>query len=195
MELPAKREIRKDAIERRRNIDPEKRREMDIDIYSELVSLTEYRDADYVLSYVNYNDETDTHRLIRRALNDSKSVYIPKVLDPNDGEMEFFGIDSLVEAEKGYHGIPEPEMNMHNSFAEVYDKLEWDQKHKILVIVPGVAFDRHLDRIGYGKGFYDRYLTSHSDVRSVGICYDCQLYDMIPHEDNDIKVNLLISNE
>lgn len=195
MELIGKREIRRDAIERRRNIDPEKRREMDIDIYSELVSLTEYKAADYVLCYVNYNDETDTHRLIRRALNDSKSVYIPKVLDPNDGEMEFFEIESLVEAEKGYHGIPEPEMNIHNSFAEVYDKLEWDQKHKILVIVPGVAFDRHLDRIGYGKGFYDRYLTSHSDVRSVGICYDCQLYDMIPHEDNDIKVNLLISNE
>jgi 5-formyltetrahydrofolate cyclo-ligase len=65
----------------------------------------------------------------------------------------------------------------------------------VLVIVPGVAFDKNLNRLGYGRGFYDRYLTAHSDLFSVGICYDCQMYDELPHDEGDVRLKLLISNE
>ena len=195
IDMMYKKDIRREAIEKRRDIDPEMRRKMDIDICSGVLSLDAYKKADYVLCYVNYNDETDTHRLIRHAINDSKSVFIPKVIDPKEGEMRFFGIDSLVETNYGYHGIPEPEADNDNSFEKIYDTLEWNQRQEVLVIVPGVAFDKNLNRLGYGRGFYDRYLTAHSDLFSVGICYDCQMYDELPHDEGDVRLKLLISNE
>lgn len=195
MGMMNKREIRKDALEHRRYIDPERRRNMDIDICSGLMSTSAYKKAEYVLCYVNYNDETDTHRIIRHAINDSKCVFIPKVTDPREGLMEFYRIESLVEAFGGYHGIPEPEEDARNSFEKIYQTLEWNQRQNVLAIVPGVAFDKNLDRLGYGKGFYDRYLKAHSDIYSVGICYDCQLYDSLPQEEGDVKMKLLISNE
>ncbi len=195
--MASQREIRKEALEHRRNIDPEKRRSMDLDIYNECISMPAYKNAEYVLCYVNYNDEVDTHRLIRRAIQENKKVYVPKVLDPSAGEMDFYSIDSLAETEKGYHGIPEPEMNVRNSFEPVYSAIDWSLRKKILIIVPGVAFDRKLNRIGYGRGFYDRYLSAHSEAVSVGLCYDCQLYadGIIQCSDKDVKVRQLITNE
>ena len=189
-------EMRRSAIERRRNIDPEKRREMDLDIYRECISQQAYTWAEYLLCYVNYNDETDTHRLIRKAIQDGKNVYVPKVIDPADGEMEFYHIGSLVETEKGYHGIPEPVMTSKNSFETVYSKMNWSERGRVLIIVPGVAFDYKLGRLGYGRGFYDRYLSAHPDAVSIGICYDCQLMKdvEIPVNEHDVRIRFLITN-
>ena len=148
-----------------------------------------YKDAEVILTYVDYQSEVITSPLIERALLEGKKVYCPKV---SGDDMDFYRISSLNYLKEGYKGIREPEAE------ELFIAIPQNPPDKKpLVIMPGVAFDMDCHRIGYGKGFYDRFLTRMSengmDFYKIGLAYECQLVDKVPYETHDISLNVIVT--
>ena len=136
--------------------------------------------SDTILCYADYGSEISTGELIGEALAAGKKVFLPRV---EGDSMTFYRIGGLSELVRGYKGIPEPVGN-----GECYRGGE-RAAERTLLLMPGVAFDRNRNRIGYGKGFYDRFLAEHPELqqRSVGIGYLCQLVEELPAEETDIR--------
>ena len=147
--------------------------------------LPAYREASVLYAYLSYNEEIVTDALIRRAWADGKRVAVPKVLD--DGVMEFYYMDSFDEISLGYCDIPEP----------AGDPSRLADEKDVLMLMPGLAFGRDRNRIGYGGGFYDRYLerkqAEGTRFRTLALAYDFQIFDTIPAEAHDSKVDLILS--
>ena len=141
----------------------------------------EYQDNDNILIYVSYNQEVETSGIINKSLERGKKVYVPKVIinkeDKSDKYMEFVRINSYDDLQDGYMGIKEP----------VSDDYEIPQDG--LLVMPGIAFDVTLNRIGYGGGFYDRYLADKEALRlrSIAVGFRCQQAKEVPVEETDIK--------
>jgi 5-formyltetrahydrofolate cyclo-ligase len=97
--------------------------------------------------------------------------------------MEFYRINSLEELQAGYRGILEPSGETEKFLFRP------GNADKTLMLMPGVAFDSYRNRIGYGKGFYDRYLADKEELQlhTIGIGFSCQLVDEIPAQEGDIK--------
>lgn len=141
----------------------------------------EYRAAEVIYTYYEYNTEVITHTLMEQALRDGKRVCLPLVVGQ---DMKFIEIKSISDVHKGYMGIPEPDDGQECDFGEV------------LMVMPGIAFDRSRNRIGYGGGFYDRYLATHKGTRftKVALSYDFQVLDIIlPVEEFDESVDVIFT--
>ena len=148
----------------------------------------EYQDNDNILIYVSYNQEVETSGIINKSLERGKKVYVPKVIinkeDMSDKYMEFVRINSYDDLQDGYMGIKEP----------VSDDYEIPQDG--LLVMTGLAFDVTLNRIGYGGGFYDRYLVKNGDrYYKTAICFDYQVLDDIPAEEFDIRPDMIITDK
>lgn len=139
-----------------------------------------YRHAQAIYGYLSYNQEVRTEPILRRALADGKRVAVPKVFGE---EMKFLWIEDLDLVAPGYFDIPEP----------IADGPEADDE-MALILMPGLAFDPQGHRLGYGGGFYDRYLAEHHDHKLVALCYDFQMFDHLETEAHDIPVDLVISD-
>ncbi|MDO5448845.1 MAG: 5-formyltetrahydrofolate cyclo-ligase [Clostridia bacterium] len=144
-----------------------------------------YRDAQVIYPYLAYNTEIDTRYIIERAWQDGKIVAVPRVLD--DTNMEFFVITSFDDVELGYHDIPEPTTSETVSAKDV------------LMIMPGLAFDEAHNRVGYGGGFYDRYLEKKESegirFKKVSLAYDFQVVDNLEVEAYDIPVDNIVTSK
>lgn len=136
-----------------------------------------YRRASTLYAYLSYNQEVRTEAIIRRALAEGKHVAVPKVCGD---EMRFLLLNETTPIALGYKGIPEPT-----------DGTEADDKDA-LVLMPGLAFDRAGHRMGYGGGFYDRFLAKEPHP-TVALCYDFQLLPHLPTEVHDIPVDAVLS--
>lgn len=183
-----KREIRKKALQMRRELKEDYRMQADDKIYQRLTGLECYRKAKLILSYVPYESEVNTRRILEKALADGKTVAVPKVLDKN-GIMEFYEIQSLGELAAGYRGIEEP---------DIAEKEPIDIEKRcdnLLMLMPGAAFDRQCNRIGYGGGFYDRYLNRYHNkhMKTIAVCYEIQLINGIPAEPLDVKPDMVLT--
>ena len=176
-----KQDYRKAALARRDaipEIDRERYSKMIID---KLLESKELNDADNVLVYCSYLSEVDTHTLIERLLYKGKRVYCPKVTDPKNGIMEFYEVRGMKDLTEGYHGIPEPVTTDRYVTGEA---LHTDT----LMILPGVAFDRDCNRIGYRGGFYDRYIPRIPGAYLIALAFEEQISeDVFPMESHDIK--------
>lgn len=142
------------------------------------LSCEAYRNANTVYGYLPYNQEVRTTPMLEQALKDGKQVAVPKVYGD---EMRFIVLEDLSQVEKGYAGIPEP----------IADGPEAEDT-KALVLMPGLAFDAQGHRIGYGGGFYDKFLAAEPDHPTVALCYDFQLLDKLETEEYDIPVDLVL---
>lgn len=184
-----KQEIRKKVIQMRKELSKDYRIWADDKIYKRLTSLESYQQAKLLFSYVSYKSEADTKKILQKALNEGKTVAVPKVMDGN-GIMEFYEIQSLQELKKGYQGIEEPDIE--NKKPVIPEKMQ----EAALMIMPGAAFDSKCNRIGYGGGFYDRYLNKHSKIiKTIAICYEKQLVNNIPAEELDVKPDMIITEQ
>ena len=143
-----------------------------------LFDTPQYRQAKTVYGYLPYNQEVRTTPILERALQDGKRVAVPKIYGD---EMKFIYLDDLSQVEKNSFGIPEP----------ILDGPVGDDP-TALVLMPGLAFTKAGDRMGYGGGFYDKFLTCEPDHPTVALCYDFQIVDQIPTEDYDIPVDLVL---
>lgn len=145
----------------------------------ELFAATEqYRQAKTIYGYLPYNQEVRTTAMLERALLDGKRVAVPKVYGD---EMRFIYMTDLTQVEKGCAGIPEPIAD-----APVADD------PTALVLMPGLAFDRAGHRIGYGGGFYDKFLAAEPNHPTVALCYSFQMMDALETEVFDIPVDCVL---
>jgi 5-formyltetrahydrofolate cyclo-ligase len=138
-------------------------------------------DAKVVVAYYSLPDEVDTHHMINLLVTEGKTVYLPKVISDEDMVLcRYTGAESLRE---GAFGIMEP-AGAELSVVEAVD----------VVLVPGMAFDAEGNRLGRGKGYYDRFLKSLSNPRPrlIGVCFDFQKVDMVPTEPTDVKVDVIV---
>lgn len=136
-----------------------------------------FQDAKNILIYNNTEDEVETSQFIDKW-NSEKTFYLPVVIG---NDIVFREYSTASQFEKSTYGILEP----------IGENLT-DYKKIDLIIIPGIAFDRNKNRLGRGKGYYDRFLKN-INAPKMGICFDFQLIDNVPTEPNDIKMDYIVS--
>ena len=144
----------------------------------ELFAASEQYKEETIYGYLPYNQEVRTVPMLERALRDGKKVAVPKCYGD---EMRFIYMDDLSKVEAGYANIPEP----------IADEPVADDK-TALVLMPGMAFTKNGDRMGYGGGFYDKFLAAEPDHPTVALCYAFQMVESLPTEEYDIPVDCVL---
>ena len=137
-----------------------------------------YKSAKTIYGYLPYNQEVRTVPLLEQAWKDGKQVAVPKIYGD---EMRFIYITDMAQVAPGYSNIPEP-----------IDDGPVANDPTALVLMPGLAFDKEGHRIGYGGGYYDRFLALEPEHPTIALCYDFQLVPEIPTADFDIPVDQVI---
>ena len=157
------------------------------EICKKIVGLKEFKEAKKVLVFYPYLGEVNILPVVENALKDGKEMYFPKVTGETD--MEFVKVNDLNEFEEGYKGIKEP-------VGTVFFQIEKSDE-KSVMILPGSVFDIYGNRCGYGKGYYDRYLSDcFEDMVKIGVCFSLQMLDKIPDvKPTDIPMDYVISEE
>ncbi|MCR5653741.1 MAG: 5-formyltetrahydrofolate cyclo-ligase [Ruminococcus sp.] len=182
MSLKNKSEIRSHYKTVRQNIPLDTKSEMDGRIAELFFGLSEYRECSALLAFVSKSTEVDTERIIRQAFSDGKTVAVPRC-DVKTNTMRFFEIRSFLDLETGCYGISEPKKN--------YPELRsFDDS---VCIVPGLVYDKERFRVGFGGGYYDRFLSEYSGV-SVGVCYSSCIERILPKDEFDRPVDILITD-
>ena len=179
-----KRLLREICKNKRRSMEPSERAVCDKAVQTAAAALIEGLAPEYVLCYVSSLDtEVQTTALIEKLLSCAIKTAVPKSLTENYG-LDFYLIDSLSSLKRGHYNILEPDTSLCRR-VQVYEGV---------CIVPGLAFDRGGRRLGFGKGYYDRFLEKGSFI-TAGLCYECCVFDEIPHEDHDAVMDYLITEK
>ena len=173
-----KQQLRKAIREKKRAMTPE-----EIERRSEILArlfleTPVYRQARTLYGYLPYNQEVRTFPILEQALRDGKQVAVPKVYGDT---MRFLLLEDLTQVAKGYAGIPEPIADGPVA-----------QDPAALVLMPGLAFDPQGHRIGYGGGFYDKFLAQEPEHPTVALCYDFQVLPHLDTQEFDIPVDLVL---
>lgn len=183
-----KKRIRKELLAKRDSLSKEDQVRAQVLITERILGHQWFYLSEIILAFVNYGSEICTTEIISEALRLGKRVYVPKITCTDfDGqqelEMVFYEIHSLNELKMGYKGILEPD---GASKTYLYDE---EMAKKTLLILPGVGFDPYKRRLGYGKGFYDRFLADKEGLwtRSIAIGHTCQMVPELPEEDEDVR--------
>lgn len=184
MNKEEKKILRNKILSIRNSLDKEIKDKMDYEIYNKLINSELYLKAKNIFIYISFDKEIETKRIINKALNDEKNVYIPKIYR-HDKSMKAIRLKSSEDLKENSMGILEPIED-----SDYINKEEID-----LIIVPGVVFDLNGNRIGYGGGYYDRYLEDIKEVSNkVVLAYDLQVVDFIEPESHDINIDYIITN-
>ena len=170
--------LRKQIREKKRAMTPEEITAASEKLTANFLATDLYRQAKTIYGYLPYNQEVRTVPILEQALADGKRVAVPKVYGD---EMKFIYLPDLTQVAKGYSGIPEP----------IADDPVGDDP-TALVLMPGLAFDKEGHRIGYGGGFYDKFLALEPNHPTVALCYAFQLLRELPVEDFDVPVDLVL---
>lgn len=178
--MEKKRDIRKRVLSYRDSMDKKEWEENSRRIQDCVVAHPFFLDSKVIYCYVDYRNEVGTASIIKKAWELGKQVAVPKV----EGEkMIFYYIADFSDIKEGYRGILEPEKQFPAKDAHA------------LVIMPGVAFDRNRNRIGYGKGFYDKFMDKHPSYHTIALAFECQMFDAIDAGKLDYRPEVLITEE
>ncbi len=185
--LMEKQKIRERYLARRNELSTGEREEKSREIMQKLKSLAVFQNAKEVLVYVDYRSEVQTKPLIGRLLSEgSKRVFVPKVAGM---DILFYEITSMEQLESGYQGILEP-IEGTNGFEDGEH-----EKEACLMLLPGSVFDRSCNRMGYGKGFYDRYMAHYPWLYGIGLSFECQIAPSLPCEAHDYRPDLIVTEK
>lgn len=186
-----KKEIRADLLSKRDTMSQETWVEYSRKIERNLLRSHLFKECDKLFLYADFHGEVGTITLIEEALMRGKKIYLPKVHENFDeNKMDFYNITSTFELVSGYKGIMEPISSQDRRF-----NYEEAKNEKLLMLVPGIAFDINGNRLGYGKGYYDNYLKDKPSMTTIGLCFSMQIMDDIPVIDTDIKLDYIISEQ
>lgn len=177
-----KRTVRKQVLALRDSLSEKERQRGTILVTEKILGHQWYYGAEYLLLFASYESEMDTGLILEDALEKGKKVYFPKVVGK---ELIFYRVCCAKELEEGYKGIREPKGD-----SEVYGDVFFPET--TLMIMPGVAFDQKRRRIGYGGGFYDRYLSDKPWMHTIAIGYQCQMLEEIPAGETDVRPGQII---
>lgn len=147
-------------------------------IAEKVIGLEEYQKSSNIYIYADYNNEVSTRPIIEAAWKAGKTVAVPKV---HGKEMIFYKFTSYSQLEPGYFQIPEPVGG---------ETVDWEEA---LIVMPGVAFDPMRHRVGYGGGFYDRFLEAHPKLLTVALGFDFQIVESAPFEATDILPGKIVT--
>lgn len=174
-----KKSLRKEVLQIRDALDEKAQLRAEILITERLLGHQWFYGSDQILCFASYGSEIRTGQILEEAVRKGKKVFLPKV----EGNDMCFYLSKLSDCVPGYHGIYEP-----SGITEKYAYSEETAK-RTLLIMPGVAFDPYRNRLGYGKGFYDRFLKDKPGlwIRSIAIGHACQKVEEIPTDEQDIK--------
>ena len=164
----------------KRQLDQDKILELSDSCIKRLIDLNVISNYEVVCPYVSYNQELATLDFIKYLLQEKKRVAVPKIIGT---EMEFCLIHSFSDLKPGAYGILEPE------------NTEILKESEALIIMPGLAFDQEKNRIGYGGGYYDKYLKKHKEYYKIALAYDFQIFESIETEDFDIKPDIIVTDK
>lgn len=173
-----KQALRKAIREKKRAMTEEQICEASLRLGELFIRSEMYQQAKTLYGYLPYNQEVRTTAMLQQALSDGKRVAVPKIYGD---EMKFIFLDDLSQVEKGYSGIPEP----------IKDGPVADDP-TALVLMPGLAFDAQGHRVGYGGGFYDRFLEKEPNHPTVALCYEFQMLPELPVQEYDVPVDCVI---
>ena len=181
--MDRKKEIRAKILKMRQALPKEEVREKSLRIMRRIEETETFKNADNLLAYIDFRGEVATGTLIEKAWELGKKVYVPRVAGK---EMEFYQIHSFEDLEKGAYGILEPKKE-----CPVY---EAGEGQTTLAILPGSVFDEKKNRVGYGGGFYDRFLENlRKDAVTIGIAFDLQIFDEVPKEPHDAQLDYIVT--
>lgn len=157
------------------------------EIYKKIIGLKEFKETKKVLLFYPYLGEVNILPVAKQALKDGKEIYFPIVTGETD--MEFVKVNDFNEFKEGYKGIKEPIGTV------IFQKEEFEDKP--VMILPGSVFDLWGNRCGYGKGYYDRYLSEcYDNIVKIGVCFSLQMLDEIPDvKPTDIPMDYVINEE
>lgn len=185
--METKRHIRKKVLQLRDELTAEERQKKSWSIIKKVVQTETYKNAEFIMVYMTYKSEVQTEKLVLQALSEGKQVFCPKV---SGEDMDFYRIDSPGELMTGYKGIPEP-VGYGDRLLSGRDI----SMHRCLMLMPGSAFDRERNRIGYGKGYYDRYLERYPQLTTMALCFQCQIVEKAPSEAFDRKPDMILTED
>ena len=170
--------LRKEIREKKRAMSFAQIEKASRELCRQFIETAYYREAKTLYGYLPYNQEVRTEPILLQALKDGKKVAVPKVYGDT---MRFIYLEDLSGIEKGYAGIPEPIADGPIA-----------QDETALVLMPGLAFDKEGHRIGYGGGFYDKFLFAEPNHPTVALCYNFQLLPKLETEEFDVPVDLVL---
>ncbi len=180
-----KTEIRKEMLQKRNRLSA-----MEQQMYSERISdrilkSSLYDQCKNLCIYQAFRNEVSCDKIMRQALQDKKSVFVP-VTDLENKTMEFYRVTEHTKWKAGAYGIMEP----------VFTDMTPVLKEKALILMPGLVFDRDKHRIGYGGGYYDKYLAGHMEHTTIALCYHFQIVkERLPFEEYDILPDYIATDE
>lgn len=180
-----KKELRDKYKQIRRDMTAEVKNERDNQIFSRLINMEAYKKSKLVLTYVSTDIEVDTISFIEYALKDNKIVAVPRCVD-GTRDMDFYVIKSVNDLEEGSFSVLEP-------VPEKCEKLK--NFDNAFCIVPALVYDSYGYRLGYGKGYYDRFLSAHKNMFLVGIGYCCCMVTKLIHGHFDVAVNTIVTEK
>lgn len=179
--METKKAIRKEIFRRRKEASLTSVRENSEQIWQKLFSLPAFQESDWIYLYIDCKNEVMTDGIIEEAFRLGKKVAAPKVIGE---DMIFYQISQPEDLEPGYFGIREPKTDLPVADGE-----------DGLMVMPGVAFDDQRHRVGYGGGFYDRYLSKHTRHFTAALAFEFQMMEEVPTEPTDLLPDVVITEK
>ena len=176
-----KSKLKESMLEKRNSLPKKEAAEYSSRIKTRLFNLEQYKKSKTIMFFVSFSNEVCTHEMIEESLK-NKTVIVPKVFHQEIEPSVIISFDNLVASRK--FGILEPIETMKIAY-----------KNIDLVIVPGIVFDQHGHRIGYGFGYYDKFLHKVPKAIKIGFAFDFQVVDKIPNEEHDIPVDMIVTEK
>ena len=174
-----KKELRQFIRMQKRMYSPEQLKEMSEAIIAKLMVHPRVKGAKTIMMYYSLDDEVNTHEAVDLLLKQGKRVLLPAVV--SDTEMELRCYEGPKDLEGGFFNIMEPVGKVFSNYAEID-----------VAVIPGVAFDGRCNRLGRGRGYYDRLLPRLTEAYKIGICFDFQKLPGIPADEHDVKVDEVV---
>lgn len=175
-----KKSLREIVLEKRNSLTKNDIREKSKKIKDALLNLDEFKKSKIVMFYVSFNNEVYTHDMVKESLR-RKTVIVPKLSDNEIEPSIIIDFDQLIPS--GKFGILEP-----------IEATKITPKNIQLILVPGIAFDRKGHRIGYGFGYYDKFLRKVPKALKIGLAFDFQVVEQIPKEWHDMAVDVVVTD-
>lgn len=178
--METKEHIRKQMLKERNSLTDEEWQKKSMKIQQRILNWKYYEKAESLFLYRGLGREVSTDVILTKSLKDGKRVFFPKV---HGRELIFYEVTTMDEFFPGAYGILEPTTK------------KTPKKTPDLVIMPCLAFDKERNRIGYGKGYYDRYLEKRKGLLTAALAFSFQMRDKIPVEEKDVSLQYVVTDE
>lgn len=178
--------LRKEILDERSKLGIDDHKNYSKIILNTLLGSSYYKNAKTIMTFISFLDEVDTHEFIKKSIEDNKNIVVPITI-PETKELKLSLVKDFNELELGFYNILTPkEEFIRDTEPALVD----------LIIVPGVVFDKRGYRIGYGGGYYDRFLSKiDKKIPKISLAFDLQVIDKVPTEYYDIPVDYIITEK